>query len=184
MLGLEVLAELDVAQVAVVGQSRVGGVGDLDAEVSSTPVVHGMRHRHHLADHDDGRRPHLVRRELVGQRAEGGEHRALLGMVPSTTTATGVAAGRPPSTSASAMCGAFSTAIISTTVPRSWASAAQTTSDSGCPGARWPETTVNSWVMPRWVTGMPADAGTATEEERPGTTVTGTPAAAQARTSS
>ena len=31
VLGLEVLAQLDVAQVAVVGEPRVGGVGDLDA---------------------------------------------------------------------------------------------------------------------------------------------------------
>ena len=44
--------------------------------------------------------------------------------------------------------------------------------------------TVNSCATPRWVTGMPTDAGTAIEEVRPGTTVTGTPAAWQASTSS
>ena len=35
---------------------------------------------------------------------------------------------------------------------------------------------VNSWATPRWVTGMPALAGTATALVTPGTTVTGTPA--------
>ena len=47
-----------------------------------------------------------------------------------------------------------------------------------------PETTVNSWVTPRCVTGMPAMPGTATGEVRPGITVTGTPASRQAITSS
>ena len=51
------------------------------------------------------------------------------------------------------MSGAFSTAIISTIVPRRAPSAAHWTSDSGWPGGRWPETTVRSWVTPRWVTG-------------------------------
>ena len=44
--------------------------------------------------------------------------------------------------------------------------------------------TVNSWATPRWVTGMPATAGTATGLVRPGMTVTGTPASRQAMTSS
>ena len=69
-------------------------------------------------------------------------------------------------------------------VPRSRASASQATRDPGWPGGRCPETTVNSWATPRWVTGMPARAGTARAEVRPGTTVTGTPAAAQASSSS
>ena len=83
-----------------------------------------------------------------------------VGMVPSQTTATGVSASRPPRSSTSAMSGAFSTAIISTIVPRRLASAPHWTSESGCPGGRWPETMVRSWVTPRWVTGMPATAGT------------------------
>ena len=41
-----------------------------------------------------------------------------VGIVPSTMTATGVDAGRPPSTSAVAIAGALSTAISRTTVPR------------------------------------------------------------------
>ena len=45
------------------------------------------------------------------------------GIVPSTTTATGVAASRPPATRAAAIAPAFCTAISSTTVPRSRASA-------------------------------------------------------------
>ena len=52
------------------------------------------------------------------------------------------------------------------------------------PGGRWPETTVKSCATPRCVTGMPATAGTASGLLIPGTTVTGTPAAWQATTSS
>ena len=43
---------------------------------------------------------------------------------------------------------AVSTPIRTTTVPRSRPSAAQSTSESGCPGGRCPETTTNSWVSP------------------------------------
>src|SRR6202008_183097 len=99
-------------------------------------------------------------------------------------TATGVAASRPCSSRVAAIAGAFSTAIISTTVPRSLATPSQTTSDSGCPGGRCPEITVNSWVTPRWVTGIPAMPGTAIGLLIPGITVTGTPAARQAMISS
>ena len=76
------------------------------------------------------------------------------------------------------MCGAFSTAIISSSVPRSRPTASQSTSESAWPGGTWPETTVKSWATPRWVTGMPATAGTASGLERPGITRTGTPAVA------
>ena len=82
------------------------------------------------------------------------------------------------------MAAAFSTAISITSVPRSRASALHSTSESGWPGGRWPEMTVNSCATPRCVTGMPARAGTAMADDSPGTTVTGTPAAAQAMTSS
>ena len=82
------------------------------------------------------------------------------------------------------MAGAFSTAIISSRVPCSRATASQSVSESGCPGGRWPEITVKSCATPRWVTGMPARAGTAIGLVSPGTTVTGTPAARQASTSS
>ncbi len=44
--------------------------------------------------------------------------------------------------------------------------------------------TVNSWATPRWVTGMPATAGTEIALVRPGTTTQGTPASAQAIASS
>ena len=43
---------------------------------------------------------------------------------------------------------------------------------------------MNSWATPRWVTGMPATAGTAIGLVSPGITVTGTPASRQASTSS
>ena len=82
------------------------------------------------------------------------------------------------------MAPAFSTAIISTSVPVSRASASQSTSEPSWPGGRCPETTVNSWATPRWVTGMPATAGTAIGLVSPGITVTGTPAARHASTSS
>ena len=105
-------------------------------------------------------------------------------MVPSHTTATGVPASRPPRRSTSAIIGALSTAIISTRVPRSLARAPHCTSESGWPGGRCPETTVRSWLTPRWVTGIPAAAGTANGLLMPGITVTGTPASWQASTSS
>ena len=106
------------------------------------------------------------------------------GIEPSHTTATGVSASRPPLTSTSAIAAAFSTAIISSSVPVSRATASQSTSESAWSGGRWPESTVKSWATPRWVTGMPARAGTATGLVSPGITVTGTPAARQASTSS
>ena len=78
------------------------------------------------------------------------------------------------------MAGAFSTAIISSRVPRSPRDGGPSrSSESGCPGGRCPEITVKSCATPRWVTGIPARAGTATGLVSPGTTVTGTPAARQ-----
>ena len=106
------------------------------------------------------------------------------GMVPSDTIARGVDADRPPATSRLAICGRFCTAISSTTVPRSRASASHSTSESAWPGGRCPETTVNSWATPRCVTGIPATAGTEMALVRPGITVHGTPAASQASASS
>ena len=82
VLGLEVLAQLDVAQVAVVGEPRVGGVGDLDelshrprsasgcatATTSPTTMIAGARTAFAV--------------DLLGQGAEGGEHGALGGHRP------------------------------------------------------------------------------------------------------
>ena len=104
--------------------------------------------------------------------------------MPSCTTATGVSAGRPPASSASANASIRSTPIISTIVPRSRASASQSVRLCGWPGATCPDTTTISWATPRWLTGTSATAGTAKALVTPGTTVTGTPASAQARTSS
>ena len=78
----------------------------------------------------------------------------------------------------------FSTAMSSTIVPVSRPSASQSTSDCSCPGGRWPETTTNSWVTPRWVTGIPANAGTEIALVTPGMTSTVMPAAAHAWISS
>ena len=119
VLGLEVLAQLDVAQVAVVGQPRVGRRRDGGEGRHRPRSVSGRATRHDVADHDDRRRGDLLGGDPLGERAERGEHGALRGIVPSTITATGVSGSRPPSTRASAMAGAFSTAISSTSVPRS-----------------------------------------------------------------
>ena len=43
MLGLEVRAQLDVAQVAVVGEPRVVRVGDLDQRCHVGPLAHGEK---------------------------------------------------------------------------------------------------------------------------------------------
>ena len=69
-------------------------------------------------------------------------------------------------------------------MPRMRARASQSTSEVSWSGGTWPETTVNSCATPRWVTGIPATSGTEIALVRPGTTVQGTPASAQAMTSS
>ena len=102
-----------------------------------------MRHRDDLADHDDRRRPDAVRRS----RSAAERRRACESTVRSAGIdavaddrdrgARGAAAARP---APSAIGGAFSTAIISTRVPRSRATASQSTSESGWPGGRCPET--------------------------------------------
>src|SRR3954453_13415247 len=122
-----------------------------------------------------------------------------VGVEPSVTTATGVDGARPCSISAAAMAGggsrpmrttaaampgAGATPMSPTRVPRSRPRDAQSTSDCGCPGGTCPETTTNSWVSPRCVTGMPASPGTPIAEVTPGTTSTGMPAATHASSSS
>ena len=106
------------------------------------------------------------------------------GIVPSTITATGVRSAERPRASAVGDAGAFSTAISITSVPRSLATASHSTSESGWPGGRWPEMTVNSCATPRCVTGMPDPGRHGDGGVSPGTTVTGTPAASQAMISS
>ena len=177
MLGLEVLAQLDVAQVAVVGQPRVGG-GSSMWWSSATGEALRVGDGHDLADHDDRRRADLLGGDLVGQSVPRVASTVRSsGMVPSTTTATGVSASRPSATRACAMAGAFSTAISITSVPRE-------------PGQR-PPLDQRVGVAGRQVAGedgelvrhaavrdgMPARAGTAIADDSPGTTVTGTPAA-------
>ncbi len=105
-------------------------------------------------------------------------------VVPSWTTATGVSASRPPRTRAAAMAPLFSTPMRITRVPRSLASADQSTVERSSSGATWPLTTVNSWATPRCVTGMPTAPGTLMELEMPGTTVHGMPCSASAAASS
>ena len=186
VLGLEVLAQLDVAQVAVVGEPGVGGVGDLDAGWPSGEVSR-MGHRHHLADHDDRRRPHLVGRR--GRRPASPSVESTVrspGIVPSQTTATGVSSvaaavdqrrRRSPA--------AFSTAIISTRVPRRPATAVPVDQRLRVAGRQVPgdhgELVRDAAVGDRDARPRP---GTASGLVSPGITVTGTPASRQARTSS
>ena len=79
---------------------------------------------------------------------------------PSATQAAGVPAAIPAAIRVSAMSARCSTAISSTSVVPPRASAAQSTLERGSPGPACPDTTVNPWVSPRWVTGIPAAAGT------------------------
>ena len=108
-----------------------------------------------------------------------------VGIVPSQTTATGVRGVRPAATSAAAIAGAFSTAIISTTVPRSRADRVpvdqrvrvarrQVTGDDG-------ELVGDPAVGDRDARPAP---GRRSGCVMPGMTVTGTPASRQASTSS
>ena len=162
--------------------SRPGGPYGPSGPGATVGEVQGVDH---VADHDD--RPAGAGRPAPrrGDRAEC-RHAALRwpAVVPSWTTAAGVCGGRPCAMQRGAIAARFFSPIRSTRVPRSRASASQSTSDAGESGATCPETTVNSCATPRWVTGTPAAAGTATALVTPGTTVTGTPAAAQASTSS
>ena len=93
--------------------------------------------------------------------------------------------GRPPSISAAAMCRQVLQPHEDARACRAAGPARPSPrATPGWPGGRCPETTVNSCATPRWVTGMPAAAGAATALVTPGTTVTGTPAAAHASASS
>src|SRR5581483_100410 len=82
--------------------------------------------------------------------------------VPLLITAAGVAPARPRLMSSAAIAAKFPTAINSTSVPALVPSPSQSTVAPGCDGSMCAETTAKSWVRPRWVTGIPAYAGTAT----------------------
>src|SRR5258707_218755 len=105
-----------------------------------------------------------------------------VGRVPSAITETGVSGLRPYRNSSSATAPIRFTAISSTSVPELPPSSSQFTVDRLSPGATCTDTTWNSCVTPRWVSGTQALAGTPTALVAPGTTGTGTPARRQART--
>ena len=89
-------------------------------------------------------------------------------VVPALITATGVVGARPCATRVRAMRGRFASPISTTMVSTEVARLAQSTP---APSSHsWPVTTANDEATPRWVKGMPADAGTATAEVTPGTT--------------
>ncbi len=104
-------------------------------------------------------------------------------VVPRSITATGVSAGRPPATSASAMAARVVMPMRMTRVPPARASAAQ--SGSPVPGSPTrPVTTVTDEARPRCVTGMPTEAGTPKADVTPGTTRHRIPALVSASVSS
>ena len=74
-------------------------------------------------------------------------------------------------------------AMRNTRVPPPWTRAGKLRA-GGCPPWRWPVRMCTEGESPRWVTGMPAAAGTAKAEGTPGTTCTGTPASRRRESSS
>ena len=99
-------------------------------------------------------------------------------------TAAGVAGSRPAAMSRAVMTGSVAMPMRITSVSTAVARRSQSTPPAALPGSSWPVTTANEDERPRWVTGIPAAAGTATADETPGTTSTGMPAPRQASTSS
>ena len=91
-------------------------------------------------------------------------------MVPHSVTATGVSADRPPAWSRRAISARVAMPITMTRVPPARARDSQSTPPGAEASPTWPVTTVTELDRPRWVTGMPAYAGTATAEVTPGTT--------------
>ena len=136
VLGLEVLAQLDVAQVAVVGEPGIVGRRDLD-QLSHQPDQSSVGKASGKATRTTSPTTMIAGGWTFSSAMDAPRVPSVVstvrwvGIVPSQTTATGVPGLRPPVTSASAIVGAFSTAIIRTTVPRICASAAKSTSDSG-----------------------------------------------------
>ncbi len=109
------------------------------------------------------------------------------GVVPRAITATGVSGERPPRISASAMAARVAMPMRMTSVPPARARDSQSgpsaaPDPAGSPTR--PVTTVTDDARPRWVTGMPATAGTPKADVTPGTTSQGIPACCKTSTSS
>ena len=105
-------------------------------------------------------------------------------VVPEAMTATAVSGGRPPCISAAAIAARFVMPMRITSVPPTRANASQSCSPVPSDPPTRPVTTVTEAATPRWVTGMPAAAGTPKADVTPGTTSQATPASASASTSS
>ena len=101
------------------------------------------------------------------------------GIDPRTITAAGVEAGMPCSIRRCASRSARAPPMKATSVPGVRASAAASSRSTSCAAKA-----VTADETPRWVTGMPADAGTDASDETPGMTSNGTPASASASASS
>src|SRR5438477_837862 len=92
---------------------------------------------------------------------------ALVECDASSTIAAGVCRGHPRASNSAAMSARFASPISTTTVaePGATLDSSGSYADLACP-----DTTTNPAETPRWVTGMPANAGAATAEVTPGTT--------------
>ena len=105
-------------------------------------------------------------------------------VVPLAMTATAVSGDRPPFMSAAAMAPRFLMPMRTTNVPPTRARASQSCSVVPSDSPTLPVTTVTEAATPRWVTGMPTEAGTPKADVTPGTTSQAMPARASASTSS
>jgi len=117
-------------------------------------------------------------------RASGAATVRWSGRVPCEITAAGVSARIPWAISRRAFSSSAPTPIRKTSVPGVAASDAQSMALSGRVGSSCPVTNVTCAAVPRWVTGMPAYAGTAWAELTPGTISKAMPAPASASASS
>ena len=153
--------------VQVAGRARAGRSADeVDASASRVGGVGAEARRRRRRRR---RRASGCRAARPGGRSSRGcrRSRAGRGPKPSSTIATGQSAPRSPRASVSAECARVPTPMSSTTV---WSRPP--------PSSRiwsWPVTTVNAVATPRWVSGMPAIAGTEMALVIPGTTSTSTP---------
>ncbi len=174
---------------AAAGVAGAVPAGDEDGRVShrrrrGRPGWHRRRRRGSPA------RPPGRRRPPLGVARRGRDHRGgasttvakvtrSCAVDPLSTTATGRSGATPAARAAAQIRGSAETAMRRTTV----APAVRAPSIAGSAPA-WPEVTSTEVATPRWVTGMPASAGTEKAEVMPGTTSTSTPATRQACTSS
>ena len=102
------------------------------------------------------------------------------GVVPHSTTATGVSARPAAGIRRPAMLARVAMPMRMTSVPPARASDSQSTPPGAVSSPTWPVTTVTELDSPRWVTGTPGGRrARRTPRSRPGRPPTATPAALQ-----